>query len=320
MWRQAWHRGIARSPHPGGQLAVLDQIVKGALIFVADVGRHHVKRDGARRRVRQNGRRERAGAGQVVAQALGEAPAGVGEGAEQLQVVHVLDRYPVGRGHDDGQLFDGGNAGGVEAEGADHHQVRRFVGIPQRQVICEPLHHALVQILRQHERHVGQVLHDELVPVARWLDVLDLAHEHHELARTLRRRGDPRELGQAPLHDLVFALDGELFRDEEHRAERVALGGLVVGRLQEVLANDEPGALAGHCRRPAIQAGLFPQVVQGAAQRQLAAVGPHALGLGAGGHRRGPAPGLRKTEVELERGQARLDVLLDGSAGDLAEA
>src|SRR3954452_8210502 len=81
-------------------------------------------------------------------------------------------------------------------------------------------------------------------------------------ARAGAGRPDPADGAQVALRQLRFALGREHFGDVEHLRKRCALGGLVLRGVQEVLADDEPVALASHALRPAIEAGFLPEVVQ----------------------------------------------------------
>src|SRR3712207_9506758 len=60
---------------------------------------------------------------------------------------------------------------------------------------------------------------------------------------------------------------------------RSALGRLAVGGLQEMSADDEPVALAGHAVRPAIEPSFLPEVVQRCLERELGGVRFDAVGL-----------------------------------------
>src|SRR3954466_16382368 len=86
-----------------------------------------------------------------------------------------------------------------------------------------------------------------------------------------RARGAGSDLvhgAQVTLRQLRFALGREHFRNVEHVRKRRALGVLVFCGLQGVLADDEPVTLAGHALRPAIEAGVFPEVMQRGFQRE----------------------------------------------------
>ena len=150
--------------------------------------------------------------------------------------------------------------------------------------------------------------------------LLDLADEQHETARAGAGRPDPADGAQVALRQLCLALGREHFRDVEHLRKRRALGDLVLRGLQEVLADDEPVALAGHALRPAIEPGFLPEVVQRCFERELGGVRLDAVALTRSGRRRRFPAGARETEAEPQDGDAGISILLDGAPDHIPEA
>ena len=70
---------------------------------------------------------------------------------------------------------------------------------------------------------------------------------------------------------------------------------------EERLAPVLPRSLARHARRPATELGLLPEVVQGASQGQLLAVGALRVGRSALRHGRPSAPALGEREIHPQR-------------------
>ena len=133
--------------------------------------------------------------------------------------------------------------------------------------------------------------------------------------------GDPVDGAQVALRQLRFALGREHFRDVEHVRKRRALGDLVLCGVQEVLADDEPVALAGHALRPAIEPGFLPEVMQRCFQRELGGVCLDAVGLTCDPPAwRRPSARARETEAEPQDGYAGISILLDGAPDQIPEA
>src|SRR4051812_31696458 len=99
-----------------------------------------------------------------------------------------------------------------------------------------------------------------------------------------------------------------------------ALGDLVFCGLQEGLADDEPVALAGHALRPAIEAGVFPSVMQRGFQRKLGGVCLDAVGLTCDRAWPRPSARARQAEAKPQDCHTRISILLDRAANQVAEA
>src|SRR5215207_4342003 len=94
---------------------------------------------------------------------------------------------------------------------------------------------------------------DELVTKPGGCELLDFTDKQHEGSRACRTCSDSGHQARAALGQLRLALGREHFRDVEHIRKRAALGGLVLCSLQEMLADHESVALAGHALRPPIE-------------------------------------------------------------------
>ena len=209
---------------------------------------------------------------------------------------------------------------GRHPEGRDHDEMRSGHGIPQGDLPLEASRHAAMQVLAEQEGVVRQVLDDELVARAGRGELPHLADEQHEPARAGAGRPDPADRAQVPLGQLRFALGREHFRDVEHLRKRRAFGDLVVSGLQEVLADDEPVALAGHALRPAIEPGFLPEVMQRCFERELGGIRLDAVALTRSRRRRRFPAGARETEAEPQDGDAGISILLDGAPDHIPEA
>lgn len=204
----------------------------------------------------------------------------------------------------------------AEREIVANHQVRHLQLAPDLQLVSEPRHQMLVQVIGHHQLGVGHVFDDQALAVASILDRFHFAQQDHAGGRGLRQSGERLAL---PLPDFVGAVQVEALGDMKQGRERLAFGHLGTGGLQEFTTHDIPGAPSRHCRSPSRQASFVHQEVHQATHGQLRAVASHALVL-----HLGRGAGLTRTafgqgEIQRKRRGLRLQFLADRGPVDLAK-